>query len=367
VLSKENPRRLIQMQVIKQKGIEQISDNPQIIREYDVNDLSSEEFAFTLKLITTLKDDYLIGESKVFFAEISHQVPIMVALKNEIVHIYLSRNSGNIQQVLKIYKENYNLFDGFVKDYIRNYLYPHLAQYVPSSTRQGADALFRILQKNKELYTIEYDDMGDVESLFKEYLSGKIGFTEVFKSTRRKLDPQTQTVNVSQIGTVEQELSTIITHGHELDKNIVSTEPSIALPPIKLLSNDTKKKMLKTDIQYPQLNNFTLFLALSDKIFNRQLDFFLEPHTTKVIWGMHKIVYIFTHASGRITMYYDIELKNKLSNELTGGKPIRTTTIISKNRLFVPIIPELLHHFDVKTNSLSFYVRYDTISDLEIE
>jgi len=123
--------------------------------------------------MSTLKDDYLIGESKVIFADISHRVPNIVEQKNNTVIIYLSKSSGNVSQVLKIYKEDSRLFDGFVKDFVRNHLYPKLAPFVPSSTRQGADALFRILQKNKELYTIEYDEMGDIETLMKEYVEGK--------------------------------------------------------------------------------------------------------------------------------------------------------------------------------------------------
>lgn len=115
------------------------------------------------------------------------------------------------------------------------------------------------------------------------------------------------------------------------------------------------------------MNNFTQFLALSDKVFNRQRDFFLEPHTTKVIWGMHKIIYIFTHASGQITFYYDIELKERLATKLTGGVSIRTTTIITKNRIFVPIIKELTPYFEIKQNSLSFYVRSDILTDMKVE
>jgi len=365
LLSKENPRKSIQQKLIIDKGIKMVPNSPKIIKEYTIDDLSNAEFAFTIRILSTLKDDYLIGESKVFFAEISHQVPNMVVAKDDVVNVYLSRNSANIQQVLNIYNEERSLFDGFVKDYIRNYLYPKIAPYVPSTTKQGADALYRILQKNKELYTIESEDMGDLDSMIKDFYAGKIGFNEVIKVSGRHLKTHSQTVRSGQIGTVEQELSTIISHTPL--ENKYNIEPSIAIPPIRLFSNETKKKILKTDTQYPQLNNYTQFLALSDNVFNRQSDFFLEPHTTKVIWGMHKIVYIFTHASGRITMYYDIELKERLSSELTGGRPIKTTTIISKNRIFVPIIDELMPYFEIKQNSLSFYVRYDILSDLKAE
>ncbi|MDR0604101.1 MAG: ATP-binding protein [Bacteroidales bacterium] len=360
ILSQENPRRSIQQKVLLQKQINQIPDKPNILKEYSTNEIDSAEFALSLRIMSTLKEDYLIGESKVIFADISHKVPNMVVEKNNIVIIYLSKSSGNILQVLKIYKEDSRLFDGFVKDFVRNHLYPKLAPFVPSSTRQGADALYRILQKNKELYTIEYDEMGDIETLMKEYVEGKKDLKEILKISSNYQNSQRQTVNQNQVGTVEQELSTVIQRTLPQDNTIV-LDDSIAAPPIKITS-DTTKKILKTGIQYPQLNNYTFFLALSDKIFDRQLNFFLEPHTTKVIWGMHKIVYIFTHASTHLTLYYDIELKNKLQDTQTGGKGLPTTTIISKNRLFVPIIPELISYFDVH-QQLSFFVRFDLIID----
>jgi molecular chaperone HtpG len=294
--------------------------------------------------------------------DISHQVPNMVEQKNNMVVIYLSKNSGNVQQVLKIYDADSKLFDGFVKDFVRNHLYPKLAPFVPSSTRQGADALYRILQRNQELYTIESDEMGDIEALMIDYVAGKKDLKEIIRTASLHQNTQRQTVNQNQVGTIEQELSTVIQNPISQD-NDIAIDKTMAIPPIRI-SSDTTKKILKTQVQYPQLNNNTCFLALSDKIFDRQLDFFLQPHTTKIVWGIHKILYMFTHASSQLTLYYEIELKHKLEETHTGGKSTPTTTIISKNRLFVPIIPELISYFDVQ-QQLSFYVRYDLITDFE--
>ncbi len=106
-----------------------------------------------------------------------------------------------------------------------------------------------------------------------------------------------------------------------------------------------------------------MFLGVSDRVYKRQMDFFLEPHSTKIIWGMHKIVYIFTHASNTLSLYYDIELKEKLTDESTGGKALPTTTIITQNRIFIPIIPELYEFFDIQEGTKEFYVRHDIITD----
>ena len=360
-LSAENPRRSIQQMILDLKHIPQVSNNPQRLKVYSVSELSNAEFALTLRVMSTLKDDYLITDSEVIFADISHQVPNMVEKENNTIKIYLAKNSCNVQQVLKIYDSDSKLFDGFIKDFVRNYLYPKLAQFVPSSTKGGADALYRILQRNKELYTIEYDEMGDIENLMKDYVAGKKDLKEIIRTSTQYQNTQKQTVNQSQIGSVEKELSTVIQNPPP--QNNITIDKTMAFPPIKI-SSETKKKILKAEDPYPQLNNNMFFLALSDKIFDRQLDFFLQPHTTKILWGMHKILYIFTHVSTQLTLYYEIELKHKLDDTQTGGKSILTTTIISKNRLFVPIIPELISHFDVQSQ-LSFYVRYDLITDFE--
>jgi len=366
LLSNDNPRRNIQQYIVTAKGIEQVSDNPKLLCILDEKELSSAEFAVILRIGNILKDDYLISESNIYFAEISHRAPNLVDYKNNMLYVYLSRDSANLLQVINIYKESYELFDPFVKDYVRNYLYQKIMPYVPSSTRQGADALYKILQRKRELYTIGLEDLGEIELLLKDLKSGKIDRYEFINITLNARNQQKQTVRSEQIGELEHEFSNIVCQNNHntLDENIV-INADIATPSIRMLDNNTAKKILKTEIKYPQLNNFSLFLGLSDNLYQKHNDFFLEPHTTKVIWSMHKIIYIFTHVSNRITLYYEIELRDILGDNQTGGQSIPTTTIISKNRIFIPIIDELKSIFEIKNKQLSFHVRYDLISDLE--
>ena len=106
-----------------------------------------------------------------------------------------------------------------------------------------------------------------------------------------------------------------------------------------------------------------MFLSLSDRVYRKHLDFFFEPHTTKVIWGMHRIVYIFTHASNNISLYYDIELKERLMNNSTGGVAVPTTTILTDGKIFIPIINDLEEYFDIREGQKEFFVRHDIITD----
>lgn len=360
LLSQENPRRRIQQEFIRRHGIEEVPDRARVLKKYDRKDLSIPEASFILRITNILNEDYLIADSKVYIADISHQVPSSVDYEDNTVIIHLSRQSSAVKQVLQVYDTDWQLFPSFIKDFVRNYLYQKFASYVPSSTRQGADALHKILMRNRELYKYEFSDMGELESLMSDYVSGKIDFPEVLKKSSTIIRTHSQFVRQSQVGTVEQEIPSII-ENNTADKN--TFDQYGALPPIIRRETNTDKKILKTDKPYPHLNNFSLFLGLSDKVFKSQMEFFLEPHTTKVIWSMHKVVYIFTHASNKLSLYYDIELKEKLADDTTGGKPIPTTTIITENRIFIPIINELNSYFEIKEGTKEFYVRYDIITD----
>lgn len=360
LLSQDNPRRRIQLEYIKRLGVEEVPDKARIQKVFETKELSFSEVSLILRITNTLNEDYLIADSKVYIADISHQVPSLLEYKDNIVIVYLSRQSSAVQQVLQIYSTDWSLFGSFVKDFVRNHLYQKFSAYVPSSTRQGADALHKILMRNRELYKYEYSDLGALESLLSEYVSGDIDFPEVLKKSTTIIRTHSQFVRQNQVGSVEQEIPSII-ENNAADK--ITFDEFGAVPPIIRRETKTDKKILKTEKPYPHLNNFSLFLSLSDKIFKSQLEFFLEPHTTKVIWSMHKVVYIFTHASNNLSLYYDIELKEKLSDESTGGKAVPTTTIITENRIFIPIITELNNYFDIHEGTKEFYVRYDIITD----
>lgn len=359
LLSQENPRRRIQQEFIRRHGIEEVPDRARILKTYDRKDLSIPEASLILRITNILSEDYLIADSKVYIADISHQVPSSVDYEDNTVVIHLSRESSAVKQVLQVYETDWQLFPSFIKDFVRNHLYQKFASYVPSSTRQGADALHKILMRNRELYKYEYSDLGELESLLSDYVLGEIDFPEVLRKSSSITRTHTQFVQQNQVGTVEQEIPSIIEN--------LPTDNSLdalgALPPIVRRETKTEKKILKTDKPYKQLNDFCLFLSLSDKVFRSQMEFFLEPHTTKIIWSMHRVVYIFTHASNKLSLYYDIELKEKLANETTGGKPIPTTTIITENRIFIPIPTELLAYFDIKEGTKEFYVRHDIVAD----
>ena len=134
-----------------------------------------------------------------------------------------------------------------------------------------------------------------------------------------------------------------------------------AAPPIMREDLSSPLKILKTNSKHRQLNAFEMFLGLSDKMVKREGEFFRYPHTTKIIWAGHRIVYIFTEAAGQITLYYDIELRDPLEQQVASGGMFPTTTLVLKNRIYVPVPKVLESAFKLVDGVKEFFVRFDSI------
>ncbi len=198
----------------------------------------------------------------------------------------------------------------------------------------------------------------------KDYLDGKIPYREVLRAETTIKNKQTQSVTSKQVG----DISEVMSGGNVLaNPALQKTEGDVgvtldALPPMLRMDIDTKYKVLHTDDKQHSLSGYNTFLAVSDRMFREYYEFFLQPHTTRIIWSMHKIIYIFTHASSNLTLYYDIDLMKKLDGDATGGRMIPTATIVTKERIFIPVIPEMDDYFNIKGGQLKFSVRFDSVT-----
>jgi molecular chaperone HtpG len=61
------------------------------------------------------------------------------------------------------------------------------------------------------------------------------------------------------------------------------------------------------------------------------------------------------------SLYYDIELRGNRSAGDAGGTAVVTTTIVTKNRIFVPMPQQLAECFRVTDAPVEFYVRFDLL------
>jgi len=356
-VSQANPRRKLQLLFLQH--VLRIPEIPEktIVERIPGMQLSIEEAMFLVRLRGVLLDDYLMPDIDAAFAIISHGVAFHVEAVGGALQISISKDMPAVRMVIECYKTARDVFDGFVKDFAREHLYPHIRDHVPSSTRQGRDALYRRLKENKELFRYEESDFGKVELLLADYLSGKADLGEVLRSSGSRVSTQSQRVSREQVGSVEHEMPDIIESAGEPP----STSEFEPAPPILRPELSSMMKVLTVGAEYPKLNNFQMFLALSDRLMRTEAEFLRWPHTTKLIWGMHRVIYIFTDATGGLSLYYDIELKDPLSIEMMGGAMVPTTTIMTKDRVYVPV-PKLLEPaFQITDGAKEFYVRFDTI------
>ncbi len=162
---------------------------------------------------------------------------------------------------------------------------------------------------------------------------------------------------MEQVGTVEAEMPDIIdSPGAPSPVNEFEATPPILRP-----GSTSAMKVLTVAAGHAKLNGFQLFLALSDRLAKCEGEFLRQPHTTKLMWGSHCVIYIFTNATGDLNLYYDIKLREPLETQTTGGAMFPTTTIVTKDRIYVPV-PEVLElAFRITSGAKEFFVRFDTI------
>jgi molecular chaperone HtpG len=360
-LAQGNPRKQVQYHyILNSLKIAQVPDSAQVTRLYRGADISIREASVIIRIASILRDDYLIPDVEIQLANISHGVTVLPEKNNEQLKVYIERSSPLLPPLIAFYDNAYELFTQFMKDFVRVHIYPRIQQFVPSSTKDGVDTLRKILQRNRELYSYEESDLGDLEGILGDYLSGSASFVQVLQEARTRATPQTQSVSSDQIGSIEQEVPGIA-DSPVAQPSEVGLEFS-ASPPIIRDSISSDMKILTTSEKYPLLNNFTMLLGLSDRLMRTEAEFFRSPHTTRILWGGHRVVYIFTESTGRLSLYYDIELRDPIEPTKAGGGMFPTTTLITQKRIFVPIPQILENEFKIESGVKKFFVRFDILS-----
>lgn len=360
-IAQSNPRRAVQLNHLRSVlRLEQVPDAAQVTRRYGGPDLSVAEASLLVRAASVLREDYLIPEAEVVMADISHGVAVLPQKSGETVRIYLAKDSRQVQPILECFAKAYDVFYPVVKDFVRVHLYPAVQQYVPSSTRQGVDALRKVLQRNRELYRYEEAERGDLEGVLGEYLSGEASLTQVIQVARVAVKRQSQRVSSGQVGTIETVVPGVVESPVQQEAG-----PSTALDPAPPIIRDdvsSDMKILTASGQHPQLNNFTMLLGLSDKLMKEYSDFFRLPHTTRILWGGHRVIYILTEATGRLSVYYDIQLKDAISGSKASGGMFPTTTLVTRKRIFVPVPDVLTEVFRVTSGAKEFFVKFDVLT-----
>jgi molecular chaperone HtpG len=364
-IAQANPRRKVQLHYVEHTlRVPQVPDSAQVTYAYKGAELTIREASVLIRITAILRDDYLIPDVEVLLADISHRVSILSEKAGERLKLYISRTSSLLPPLLECYDRAYDVFTQFMKDFVRVHVYPKIQQFVPSSTRDGVDALRKLLMRNRELYRYEEAERGDLEGVLGEYLSGSTTLTEVLRVTRSATRAQSQSVSREQVGTIEAVVPDVVES--PITPATEGTDEFTASPPIVRDDIASEMKILTTTERHSQLNNFTMLLGLSDRLMRTEAEFFRTPHTTRILWGGHRVIYIFTEATGRLSLYYDIELREPIEQSKASGGMFPTTTLITKTRVFIPVPDELTDAFQVAAGPKEFFVRFDVLaSDID--
>lgn len=360
-VSQQNPRRELQHRYLRDiLKLPEVPNTVSVLETYKPSELSWDEVTLTLAIGRVLKSDYLIDDVVVDWVKISHGVPMLAETAGDRLTIKISRSWSAVQALLRVIAASPEVADGMTKDFVRVHVYEKIKSFVPSSQRAGLDALQKTLARRRELYRLEVDDKGDLEPLLADYIAGRVEFQAVLTAATKAGSGQTQRVSSDTVGTVERVLTDVV-------DTTVEPQPVQAIlvpvPASPILRTDTelKERLLTTERELPQLNNHRMFLALSDRLFQLEREFFTWPHSTQAAWAGRRIVFLFGLAQSAQNLYYDIELKGARTAGAAGGTPLITTTIVTKNRIFVPVPPQLVECFEVADDPVEFYVRFDVI------
>lgn len=328
VLSRRSPRRDCELGYLRQLGVGEVDSSPKVLQELPVRQQTLAHSALAMRISRILEEDYFLPVD-VRFGKLSANLALLVTDTGHPVVIYLNPDSSSVAPLLHMYLAEFNAFSPFVKDFVRSSVFPRVSNLVPSSTRQGAEAFLRHLRTNREWFEYELDDKADLEDIWAELEAGRL---TVAQAAERLTDFGRSVVEVSAAATASV-ASVVQDIAPEPADGAIEFDPFAARPGIDRRESETAARILTSETP---VNGYRLFLSISDRVQRERGEFFLQPHSTEVVWGGRKVVFIFQHHSREFGLYYDILCPGLVAEGSGGGLQV-TSTILARDRTFIPI------------------------------
>lgn len=342
ILARANPRRRCEQGFLQSVAkIEEISDTPTVKNRRTYAQMSSAESALAYRVESILETDYFV-KCNIGFGLISHGLPVLAQKKGDHINITLNPEGQTVQLLINIYETEYEAFGSMAKDFVRNVLFSRIADYVPSSTRQGAEAFLRAVRKPRELFEYADDDLGNLPSIWEDYTEGRISLDQAVARSKNAVRSSIQVVEIAT--SAKDVVPDIIENEQTLSQVASATHDLGPLPGITRLEITSTAKLLVIDESEPALRGYRCFIAITDRSREEMGEFFLQPHTTSIVWGGQKTLFIFMHHSGRFGLYYDLQTR-EIVEAPAGGDVYPTCSIVLKDRLYIPIPEEISASF----------------------
>lgn len=318
--------------------VEAISDNPSVINRKRRADLSLEESALAFRLESILDADYFV-RSDVGYGSISHGLPLMAQKTGDDIVVTLDPAAHATRMMLDLYKVDYIAFGSMTKDFVRTSLFQRISDFVPSSTRQGAEAFLKAIKRPRETFEYEESDLGSLPAIWEEYEEGRITLDQAVSRSRTAVRSSVQYVDGSAAVNARDIVPDVIENERSLTlaEGMVEQQLELeALPPIMRQDVSSAAKLLTIDPGESPLRGYRSFIAISDRVREEMGEFFLQPHKTSIVWGGQKTLFIFLHHSGQFRLYYDLQTR-EMVEAASGGGGFRTSTIVLKDRIYIPV------------------------------
>ena len=358
ILARNNPRRTCEREFLKTRAkVKTVSDRPVVKSRRSRGQLSIAESALSYRVDTILRGDYFVG-CTVQFGIISHGLPVLVEKNAGGINVVLNPEGQTIQLLTQIYDTEYEAFGSMAKDFVRSVLFPKLADHVPSSTRQGAEAFLRAIRKSPEPFELADDDLGSLPSIWKDYEDGQITLDQAVERSRSAVRSSVQVVDMAV--RADQVVPDVIQNEQTFGAVADATQSLDPWPGITRVELSSSHKLLVIDKNDPPLRGYRCFLSLTDKAREEMGEFFLQPHFTSIVWGGQKTLFIFMHHSREFGLYYDLQTR-EMVNAPSGGGAYPTCSIVLKDRLYIPIPEEISASFIPKTGERK---RFDVRADI---
>lgn len=363
--SQEMPRRSIQLKYFRAVGIEEKKDEIRVNPIPDSN-LDVSEILLVDDIKRVIEDDYIIQDVDVKLADITLDVNVRVEPNSKgAFTIFISRGYAEIKN-LQENKENYDLYKSLIKDFVRVVLYNQFMEYIPKDQKERAAYINEAMERRREELSYEYSDVSELREALRKLDNGEITGDEFIRRARKaRQENHEEVVHDTQVGDVGSIVKSAATDQMQAAKTTVAHEEQflyVPQPPILELDEQTNKKILIANEELATLHGHKLFLAVSPNYNREHRSFMTLAHSTKVIWSTHRIIYIFTDQNNKISIYYEMALADQLDEKNTGGEILVSTTIITKNAMFVPVPRRLYDYFTIKKGStLKFYVHFEKV------
>jgi molecular chaperone HtpG len=341
ILASSNPRRQCEQEYLTRYcNVDELTDAPTVLSQKPAVSWTLAEQAFCFRIASILETDYFLT-AEIELGELSHGVPILALTEDRPIRLVLDPSGASFGVITQLYDSDYAMFGSMVKDYVRNMVFPRVADFVPSSTRQGAEAFLKSIQRTRDVFEYEAQDLESFSRIWEEYLAGSISMGEAAQRSIHVVQQTVQVIEPAATGRVTEVVPDVAENQPQEATEQPAGGPA---PPILRTEVETAAKLLTVSEGENPLYGYRCFITLSDRAREERGEFFLQPHSTSVVWGGQKVLFVFEHHSGEFGVYYDLQAAHVVSPE-SGGGLFPTATIVLREKIFIPVPDALADTF----------------------